>query len=118
VLHLAAATLTASVDLLVMAAAPWQATACFFLCMAGGGAVWTLVTSELLARLPQARASFAAGVLTGALSMANVVAQPLIGRVVDATGRYDGIAMALAVWVVPGSLVWFSRGRIRAGTGR
>jgi hypothetical protein len=76
--------------------------------MAGGGAVWTLVTSDLLARLPQARASFAAGVLTGALSLANIVVQPLIGRVVDATGRYDGIAIALAVWVVPGSLVWFA----------
>lgn len=106
-LHLAAAALTASVGLLVFASSPWQATACFVLCMAGGGAVWTLVTADLLARLPQARASFAAGVLTGALSIANMVAHPIIGRVVDATGRYDGIAMSLAAWVVPGSLVWF-----------
>jgi ACS family hexuronate transporter-like MFS transporter len=107
-LHLVAATLTACVALLVVASSPWQATGCFVLCMAGGGAVWTLVTADLLARLPQARASFAAGVLTGALSLANIVAQPLIGHVVDATGRYDGIAIALAVWVVPGSLVWFA----------
>ena len=108
VLHLVAATLTACVGLLVVASSPWQATACFVLCMAGGGAVWTLVLADLLARLPQTRASFAAGVLTGALSLANIVAQPLIGRVVDATGRYDGIAVALALWVVPGSLVWFA----------
>ncbi|HEX8792095.1 MAG TPA: MFS transporter [Polyangiaceae bacterium] len=107
-LHLAAATLTACVALLVFASSAWQATACFVLCMAGGGAVWTLVTADLLARLPQSRASFAAGVLTGALSLANIIAQPLIGRAVDLTGRYDGIALALAAWVVPGSLVWFA----------
>ncbi len=107
-LHLVAAGLTACVALLAVASSPWQATACFVLCMAGGGAVWTLVTADLLARLPQARASFAAGLLTGALSLANIVAQPIIGRVVDATGRYDGIAIALAAWVVPGSLVWFA----------
>jgi hypothetical protein len=76
--------------------------------MAGGGAVWTLVVADLLARLPQGRASFAAGILTGALSVSNIVVQPLIGRVVDASGRYDGIAIALAVWVIPGSLVWFA----------
>lgn len=107
-LHLAAAALTACVGLLVVASSPWQAIACFVLCMAGGGAVWTLVTADLLGRLPQARASFAAGVLTGALSLANIVAQPIFGHVVDATGRYDGIAIALAAWVVPGSLVWFA----------
>jgi ACS family hexuronate transporter-like MFS transporter len=107
-LHLVAATLTACVALLAVASSPWQATACFVLCMAGGGAVWTLVTADLLARLPQARASFAAGILTGALSLANIVAQPIIGHVVDATGRYDGIAIGLALWVVPGSLVWFA----------
>jgi ACS family hexuronate transporter-like MFS transporter len=107
-LHLVAAALTACVALLVVASSPWQATACFVLCMAGGGAVWTLVVADLLARLPRARASFAAGVLTGALSVANIIAQPLIGRVVDATGRYDGIAIGLGAWVVPGSLVWFA----------
>ena len=107
-LHVVAATLTACVGLLVVASSPWQATACFVLCMAGGGAVWTLVLADLLARLPQARASFAAGVLTGALSLANIIEQPIIGRVVDATGRYDGIAIALAAWVIPGSLAWFA----------
>lgn len=115
-LHLVAATLTACVALLAFASSPWQATACFVLCMAGGGAVWTLVIADLLARLPEARASFAAGVLTGALSLANIVAQPIIGRVVDATGRYDGIAIALAAWVIPGSLVWFAW-RPSAGAG-
>lgn len=107
-LHLLAAGLTACVALLVFASSPWQATGCFVLCMAGGGAVWTLVTADLLARLPRARASFAAGVLTGALSLANIIAQPLIGHAVDLTGRYDGIALTLAAWVVPGSLVWFA----------
>jgi ACS family hexuronate transporter-like MFS transporter len=107
-LHAVAVLLTASTVGLLWTSTPWQVTACFCASWAGGIAVYTLVTSDLLARMPPARASFAAGILTGAQSLALIVAHPLIGHAVDAYGGYKVPVVALAVWVFPGSLVWWA----------
>ena len=32
--------------------------------------------------------------------------ETLIGRAVDRIGNYDAVALVLAAWVVPGSLIW------------
>ncbi|MGD0525381.1 MAG: MFS transporter [Polyangiaceae bacterium] len=103
-----AALLAASAGLLPWAATPWQATILFALCLAGGGAVYTLVTADLLGRMPPGRISSVAGVLTAGQSLALIVAHPLIGRAADAYGSYRLISLALAAWVVPGSLLWLA----------
>jgi hypothetical protein len=38
--------------------------------------------------------------------MAMIIINPLIGRVVDALQSYDVIGFGLAVWVIPGALIW------------
>jgi ACS family hexuronate transporter-like MFS transporter len=101
-----AALLAATAALLPWATTPWQATTLFSLSLAGGGAVYTLVTADLLGRLPPGRISSVAGVLTAGQSLALIVAHPLIGRAVEHYGSYRVIALALAAWVVPGSLLW------------
>jgi hypothetical protein len=74
--------------------------------MAGGGALYTLVTADLLSRVPPASVSFAGGIMAGAQSLAYVVVNPAIGAAVDHYQSYTWVAIALGIWVVPGSIIW------------
>jgi len=100
------AVLAASLVLLPLAETPWQSMIIMGIAMAGGGGMYTLVTSDLLARMPPGSVSFAGGILAGAQSLALIIANPLIGRAVDRLGNYDAVALGLAAWVIPGSLAW------------
>jgi ACS family hexuronate transporter-like MFS transporter len=103
-----AALFASSLAVLPWAATPWRATACLGLCMAGAGAVYTLVTADLLARMPPPSVPFTSGVLAGAQSLAFIIAHPLIGGAVDARGGFGGAVVTLGAWVVPGSIVWWA----------
>jgi len=98
--------LAMTLALLPMAETPWQAMAIMGIANAGGGALYTIATSDLLARMPVGALSFASGILACAQSAAYVVVMPLIGRAVDKLGSYDAVAITLGCWVLPGSLVW------------
>lgn len=103
-----AALMTASMALLPLATTPWQAMAIMAVALAGGGAVYTLVTGDALGRVPRHVVSSAGGVIAGAQSLALVVANPLVGMAVAAYGTYDVVAIALGCWVVPGCAVWWA----------
>jgi MFS family permease len=75
-------------------------------CMAGSAAVYTLVTADLLARMPVGSASFAAGILAGAQSVALFLINPLIGYVADRVGGYSVQAIFCGLWTIPGGVVW------------
>lgn len=102
------AVLAASLALLPLAATPWTGIAVMSVAMAGGGALYTLVTADLLARVPDDLVSFAGGVLACAQSLALIVSSPLIGVATQASGNYVGISLALGAWIVPGVLVWLA----------
>jgi MFS transporter, ACS family, aldohexuronate transporter len=89
-----------------LAETPWQSMALMGIAMAGGGVMYTLITSDLLARMPPGSVSFAGGILAGSQSLALIIANPLIGRAVDHLHSYDAVAIGLAVWAMPGSLIW------------
>jgi hypothetical protein len=91
---------------LPLAATPWQSMWIMGIAMGGSGALYTLITSDLLGRMPAGSVSFAGGVMACAQSMALIISSPLIGRAVDKLGDYDAIGIALAIWVIPGSLIW------------
>jgi MFS transporter, ACS family, hexuronate transporter len=101
-----AATLAATLAVLPLATTPWQSTIVLGSAMAGAGAVYALVTADLLGRMPAGSVSFAGGILSCAQSLALIIVNPLIGRAVDRLGNYDAVAIGLAMWVVPGSLIW------------
>ncbi len=107
-LFAAAALLVAGLALLPIANTPWQSIAVFGVAMGGATAVYTLVTSDMLGRMPPASASSAAGIIAGAQSLALIISSPLIGLAVKRYGGYDVVALALAAWVVPGSIVWWA----------
>jgi ACS family hexuronate transporter-like MFS transporter len=106
-LFVVAAVLTALVAFLPVVATPWESVIVAAVALAGGGGVYTLVTADMLGRMPTRSVSYAAGILAGAQSLALIVSGPLIGRAVGHFGDYAVISMALGLWVVPGSLVWW-----------
>jgi len=105
-LFAAATALAAVLAFLSVADTPWAAMAILALGTAGGGAMYTLITADLLARMPTGSVSFAGGILAGAQSVALFIANPLIGRAVDQRGSYGAIAIVLGLWALPGGLAW------------
>ncbi len=101
------ALLAAAVALLPRVETPWSGTVVLGVAMAGVLATYTLVTADMLGRMPSASASTASGIIAGAQSLALIVSGPLIGRALDRYGSYDVIAIALGAWVVPGATIWW-----------
>lgn len=76
------------------------------LSMAGGGGLYAIVTSDMMARVPPGAVSTAGGITAAAQSLTYIILNPLIGRFLDRGGSYDTVLMALGAWVLPGTLVW------------
>jgi ACS family hexuronate transporter-like MFS transporter len=74
--------------------------------MIGGGGLYALPMADVAARVPPGVVATAGGILAAAQSIAHIVANPLIGRSVEATGSYALITLALTLWVVPGCAGW------------
>lgn len=85
---------------------PWQTTVVMALALAGGAGVYTLLTADVISRVAPSRVAVVGGLTAAAQSLSLVVAFPLIGRVLDATGSYGIVGMGLAAWAVPGTLAW------------
>lgn len=101
-----AALLALTVVIGRFAPGPWTAVVTLGFALAGGGALFALLTADMLARVPPSAVSLAGGCTAAAQSLAYVVANPLIGRSVDAHHGYDRVLLALAMWTIPGCLVW------------
>ncbi|MBI2388478.1 MAG: MFS transporter [Deltaproteobacteria bacterium] len=101
-----ATLLSLAVGLVPLARGPWSGLALAGVALAGGGGLFALLTSDMPARVPKDAVSLAGGITAAAQSLAYVVANPLIGRSVQATGQYTNALVALALWTVPGCLLW------------
>ena len=107
-LYACAMLLSSCIALLPLAATPWQATAIASISLAGGGALYTLCTADLLSRVPDVAVSFAGSTLAASQSLAIIISGPLIGAAVQAYGAYDVPAIVLGACVIPGSLIWIA----------
>jgi ACS family hexuronate transporter-like MFS transporter len=105
-LYAVATVLASGLALTPLTASPWQAMILIGMAMAGGGAMYTLVTSDLLARMPPNSVSFAGGILAGAQSLVFIIVNPIIGWSVEQTAGYDVATIAIGCWAIPGSIVW------------
>lgn len=85
---------------------PWPCMVLAGISMAGGGGIYSLVTADLLRRVPPAAVSTAGGILAAAQSLALIIANPVIGRSVEAAGSYTPILVALSLLHLPGLAVW------------
>lgn len=82
--------------------------------MAGGAGLYALLTADALARVGVGETSRAGGLCAAAQSLAYIVANPVIGRVLDRTHRYDEVLVVLGLLGVPGTLLWVAWPGIRA----
>lgn len=101
-----AAVLTAALALAPLAPSPLAAVALFAASACGGGGIYVLVTSDMLARVPVDRTSSAGGMTAAAQSLAHIVASPLVGLAIDRTHGYAGALVALGLAAVPTSLAF------------
>lgn len=76
--------------------------------LVGGGGLFAILSSDMLARVPGRLVSSASGLTAAAQSLSYIVANPLVGRSVDHSQSFTPALIALALWVVPGSLVWIA----------
>ncbi len=91
---------------LPLATTPWEGMAFIGVAMVGAGGLYTLVTADMLARMPPGSVSLGGGTMAAAQSLALIIVSPLIGAAVDHYQSFDVVALALGLWVLPGSLVW------------
>jgi ACS family hexuronate transporter-like MFS transporter len=98
--------LSLAMALLPIATTVWPAVLMIGVAISGGGILYALTTADLLARMPPQSVSFAGGVLAASQSLAQIIANPLIGASFDHYGNYEVAAVTLSLWVVPGGIAW------------
>ena len=101
----AAAALCTLIALLPLLENPWVAVGVCAVSMAGGGGLYTVLTGDMLARIPARGVAVAGGICAATQSLAYVIANPIVGRVVQATGSYHAVLVALGLWVIPGAAI-------------
>ncbi len=103
-----AAMLAATIACLSLAQDAVEATIVASASMAGGGALFALLTGDMLSRVEPSRVSRAGGLSAAAQSLAYVIASPIVGKVVDSTHTYDRVLLGLGAMVVPGAVAWIA----------
>jgi ACS family hexuronate transporter-like MFS transporter len=106
VLLVIAIAMVSSIAFVPFAHDVWTAVAFASVSIAGGGAMYTVITADAMSRVPAAGVSVAGGLIAAGQSTAVILVNPLIGRAVDHWHNYDNVCWGIAAWVIPGSLVW------------
>jgi ACS family hexuronate transporter-like MFS transporter len=91
------------------ASSPIGAIALAGVALAGGGGLFALGTSEVLARIPSSAVARAGGISAAAQSVAQIVFNPLVGHYADVLGSYELILITTGLWVLPGAAIWIAR---------
>lgn len=84
----------------------WAMTIAMGVALVGGGGLFSMLTSDMLARVPPSILSSASGLTAASQSLAYIVANPLLGWARDTTGTFTVPMVALSALVFPGALVW------------
>lgn len=105
-LMLVAATLASTLLLVPFASDIRGAIAVASISMAGGAGVYVLNMANLLTQVAPGETARAGGMLAAAQSLAHIIANPIVGLVVDRTHSFNGPLVAIGLLVVPGALVW------------
>jgi MFS family permease len=100
-LVLGAMGLAAVIALVPLMPSPWSATLAESVSAFGGAGIYTLVTTDMLERVPASRASRAGGLCAAAQSIAYVAAGPLVGFAIDKTHGYTTALVGLGLFTVP-----------------
>jgi MFS transporter, ACS family, hexuronate transporter len=86
--------------------AAWSALVLASLATAGCGGLYGRTSADVATKVGSGQVATAAGLLTTAQSIAAIVVNPLIGRIVDRTHSYVPVLIGLGVLIVPATLAW------------
>lgn len=120
VLMAIAALMTLPIALVPLAHGIWPCVLIASLSMAGAGGLYTLATTDMLARTPRGSVPMTTGLTTLTQCIVYMVVNPLTGRMVQTFHSYSLVMVAAGVWVIPGCTYWLvhasiERRRQRAG---
>lgn len=105
-LVLAAGFLASALTVVPLASSPAIAITMFGAAAFGSGGIYVLATADMLARVPEDRTSSAAGLSASSQSLAQIVASPLIGFVIDRTGGYGSVFVFVGSVAMPAALAF------------
>jgi ACS family hexuronate transporter-like MFS transporter len=100
------AVIAAANALLGIATTPWHGVLLIGLANLGAVGVYAVTTGDLMARIPPESAASAAGLITAGQSLSLILANPIVGWAVGHGHSYGDVGIGLALWVIPGSLIW------------
>ncbi len=101
-----AALLSATMAAMPLVHEPWIGTSLIAISLAGGGGIFALLTADMLARVHPSHVSAAGGLTAAAQSLAYVIANPAVGRVLDRTHSYALVLLVLGAIVPPAMIAW------------
>ena len=101
-----ASLLTLALFAMPFAPTPLTAMLVAGVALVGGGGMFALLSSDMLARVPARLVSSASGLTAAAQSLSYIIVNPLVGRSVDRWHSFTPALIALTLWVVPGTLLW------------
>lgn len=105
-----AAAMVAMVMVMPWAQSPWQAVMLLSIGMGGGGGLYAMTVSDAYARVSPTSVAMAGGLIACGQSIVFVTMNPIIGKVVDAYGHYDGIAIFIGAITIPFAAIWIAWG--------
>lgn len=103
-----AAALSALMGVLPFLPNPWAVSVVCSLAMVGAGGVLVINTGQLVSNVSGEIVSAAGGAVSAAQSLALIVALPLVGRSIDATGSYVPALLSISAASLLGAGVWLN----------
>lgn len=100
-----AALFTATLVLAHFVEGPWARVALGSLSMAGGAGMYVIGTADMLRRVEPRDAALASGLSAAVQSIVHVIANPLVGTVVDRTHAW-GYVLAVGLLALPCAAAW------------
>jgi MFS family permease len=108
-----AALMTLPIAFVPLAHDVWPCVLLASLSMAGAGGLYTLATTDMLARTHRGSIPTTTGLTTLTQCGVYMIVNPLIGRTVEHFHSYALVMVAAGVWVIPGCLYWLVHASIR-----
>ncbi|MFO0555778.1 MAG: MFS transporter [Polyangiaceae bacterium] len=107
-LFILAACLASTLPLLLVVHGPYARMAVAGVAIGGVAGLFAMFTSDMISRVPRGAVSAAGGITAAAQSLVYIIANPIVGKVVDSTHSYSGPIVGLALPVIPGVLVFLA----------
>jgi ACS family hexuronate transporter-like MFS transporter len=105
-LVIAAAVLGSAILAVPYAPGAWSAVALVSVSAAGCGALYTLLTADVMARVHPRHVSIVGGICAASQSFTYVALNPIIGAWWDRTHSLDGALFFVGAIVMPGAIAW------------